>query len=119
MAARRHPLRSHIVTLFRRGDLVSVREAVLICDASRQAICKWIKAAGIDVEGRRLAYVARQRARAQRIAEGKPPPRRPTKAQMRQVIAEAMAETAKKRSNTVARAGAVTRAVERAATKRA
>lgn len=91
MAAARHPLRSHIVTLFRRGDLVSVREAVLICDASRQAISKWVKAAGLDLEVSRMAYIARQRSRAQLIAEGKPPRRRPSKDQMRKEIAEAMA----------------------------
>jgi hypothetical protein len=100
MAARRHPLRSHIITLFRRGDLVSVREAVLICDASRQAISKWVKAAGLDIEASRMAHIARQRSRAQLIAEGKPPSRKPTKAQMRQTIADAMAETMRKRRNT-------------------
>lgn len=90
MAAARHPLRSHIITLFRRGDLVSVREAVLICDASRQAVGKWLKAAGIDIESSRMAYVARQRRRAQLVAEGKPPRRRPSKDQMRKEIADAM-----------------------------
>jgi hypothetical protein len=93
MAAPRHPLRSHIVTLFRRGDLVSVAEAVLICDASRQAISKWVKAAGIDLEASRMAYVARQRSRAQLIAEGKPPRRRPSKDEMRETIAQAIART--------------------------
>jgi hypothetical protein len=100
MAAARHPLRSHIVTLFRRGDLASVREAVLICDASRQAVSKWLKAAGVDIEASRMAHIARQRSRAQLIAEGKAPRRKPTKAQMRQIIADAMALTTKKRNNT-------------------
>jgi hypothetical protein len=90
MAAARHPLRSHIVTLFRRGELASVREAVLICDASRQAVSKWLRVAGIDIEASRMAYVARQRSRAQLIAEGKSPRRRPTKAEMRKTIADAM-----------------------------
>jgi hypothetical protein len=90
MAAARHPLRSHIVTLFRRGDLVNVREAVLICDASRQAISKWVKAAGIDLEASRMAYIARQRSRAQLIAEGKPPRRRPTKREMRAAADQAL-----------------------------
>jgi hypothetical protein len=89
MAARRHPLRSHIVTLFRRGDLVSVREAVLICDASRQAISKWLRLAGIKRENTRMAYIARQRRRAQLIAEGKLQRRRPTKTEMREEIARA------------------------------
>jgi hypothetical protein len=93
MAARRHPLRSHIVTLFQRGDLVSVREAALICDASRQAISKWLRQAGIDIEASRLAYVARLRTRAQLVAEGKTPRGKPTKAQMRASIADAIART--------------------------
>lgn len=97
MAARRHPLRSHIIGLFQRGEIASIREAVLICDASRQAVAKWLRVAGIDIEARRMGYVARQRERAQRILEGKPPPRRPSKAQMRKQIADAMAET-KRRS---------------------
>lgn len=70
MPAPRHPLRSHIVALFRRGDLVSVHEAVLICDASRQAITKWVKAAGIDIEAHRLAYLAKLRTRAQGHVDG-------------------------------------------------
>ena len=92
MPARRHPLRSHIVTLFRRGDLVSVQEAVLICDASRQAISKWLKLAGIDIEATRMAYVARQRRRAQLIAEGRPPRRRPSKAELRSQADKAVRE---------------------------
>jgi hypothetical protein len=71
MAAPRHPLRSHIIALFRRGDLVSVHEAVLICDASRQAITKWLKVAGIDVEAHRMAYLARLRTRAQSHVEAR------------------------------------------------
>lgn len=90
MAASRHPLRSHIETLFRRDDLVSVREAVLVCDASRQAVSRWLRQAGIDIAAARLAHIARQRSRAQLIAEGKPPRRRPSKAQMRKEIEEAM-----------------------------
>jgi hypothetical protein len=83
MAAARHPLRSHIVTLFRRGELVSVREAVLICDASRQAVNRWLRQAGIDLVSTRLRYIARHRDRARRIEEGRPPRRGPTKAELR------------------------------------
>jgi hypothetical protein len=70
MAAPRHPLRNHIIALFRRGDLVSVHEAVLICDASRQAISKWLRTERIDIEARRLAYLARLRTRAQGHVDG-------------------------------------------------
>lgn len=90
MAAPRHPLRSHILTLFRRGDLVSVAEAVMICDASRQAISRWIKLAHLDVGRARLRYIARQRDRAQRIVDGKPPRRGPSKAEMRKATDKAI-----------------------------
>lgn len=92
MAAPRHPLRSHIITLFRRGDLVSVREAVLICDASRQAVSRWLKLAGVDVETSRLRYIARQRSRAQLIAEGMAPRRRRSKAELREIAEQAVRE---------------------------
>lgn len=90
MAPPRHPLRSFIITLFRRGDLVSVHEATLICDASRQAITKWVKAEGIDIDAHRMAHIARLRTSGQRQLDGKPPLRRPTKAQMRKMADEAV-----------------------------
>lgn len=90
MAPPRHPLRSYIITLFRRGELVSVHEATLVCDASRQAVTKWLKAEGIDVDAHRLGYIAKLRTRAQRQVEGLPPLRRPSKAQMRSDLEKAM-----------------------------
>jgi predicted HTH domain antitoxin len=90
MAAPRHPLRSYIVGLFQRGELVSVAEAVLICDASRQAISKWIKAEGINIETRRLARIAKLTTNAQRYVDGLPPSRKPSKAEMRRDLAKAM-----------------------------
>lgn len=90
MAAPRHPLRSHIITLFRRGDLVSVAEAVLICGASRQAVSKWIKREGINIEARRLARIARLATTAQRYVDGLPPRRKPSKAEMRRTTDDAV-----------------------------
>jgi len=90
MAAPRHPLRSYIIGLFRHGDLVSVHEATLICDASRQAISKWIKAEGISIEAHRQAHLAKRRTNAQRYLAGIPPLRKPSKAQMRRELDEAM-----------------------------
>lgn len=90
MAAHRHPLRSYIMTLFKRGDLVSVHEATLICDASRQAISKWVKAEGLNIESHRLAHISRLRTAAQRQLDGLPPLRKPTKAQMRASMAKAI-----------------------------
>jgi hypothetical protein len=90
MAAPRHPLRSYIIALFKRGDLVSVHEATLICDASRQAISKWIKVEGISIEAHRMAHIAKLRTAGQRHLAGLPAMRRPTKAQMRKELEQAM-----------------------------
>ncbi len=83
MAPPRHPLRPYIIALFRRGDLVSVYEAMQISGASRQAICKWLKAENIDIAAHRMAKVATYATNAQRYLDGLPPLRPPTKAQMR------------------------------------
>jgi hypothetical protein len=90
MAPPRHPLRSYIVALFRRGELVSVHEATLICDASRQAITKWLKAEGISAEAHRLAYLAKLRTNGQRQIEGRPPLQKPSKAQQRRALEKAI-----------------------------
>lgn len=90
MPAHRHPLRYHLTTLFRRGDLASVAEGVLISGLSRQTIGRWLRVERISIKTARLHYLARQRSRAQRIAEGLSPRRRPSKDQMRKEIADAM-----------------------------
>lgn len=90
MPAHRHPLRYHVMTLFRRGEMVSIAEAVLISGVSRQTIGRWLRVQNIDIKTARLHYIARQRSRAQLIAEGKPQRRRPTKIEMRKEIAAAM-----------------------------
>lgn len=89
MAARRHPLRSFVITLFRRGDLVSIYEARLVCDASRQAIAKWLKAERINLKACRLRHIARLRSNAQRQIEGRPSGR-PSKAQLRRIADKAL-----------------------------
>lgn len=90
MAPARHPLRSYVIALFRHGDLTSVAEAVDICGASRQAVSKWIKAEGINIEARRMARIAAYATNAQRHLDGLPPLRPPTKRQMRKSLEEAM-----------------------------
>lgn len=90
MAPPRHPLRSYVITLFLRGELVSVYEATLICDASRQAITRWLKAEGINVEARRLAFIAKRRTAGQLQIEGKGPVLGPSKSQRRRELEQAM-----------------------------
>lgn len=87
------------MTLFRRGELASAGEAVLVSGLSRQTIGRWLRMERINAASARLRYIARQRDRAQRILEGKPPRRRPSKEQMRKVIADAMAETVRRSAN--------------------
>lgn len=69
---------------------MSVHEATLICDVSRQAISKWIKCEGISIEVRRLDHISKLRTNAQRYLDGLSPLRRPTKRQMRQELERAM-----------------------------
>lgn len=90
MAQARHPLRRYVVALLKRGDLVSIHEATLVADVSRQSVHKWLKAEGINIEARRMAYLAKLRTNAERRLEGLPPLRRPTKAQMRKQLAQAI-----------------------------
>ena len=97
MPAPRHRLRSHIIALFKRGELASVREAELICDASRQAITKWLKLEGINIEARRLAYIARQRSRAMSEIDSAALIRRPSKAEQRAITEKAVREFNKRR----------------------
>jgi hypothetical protein len=89
MAPLRHPLRDYIIGLFASGQLASIQEAALVCDASRQAIAKWIREAGIDVEARRQQYLAKRRTNAMRYLEGKPPKRKPSKRFLRRVADQA------------------------------
>lgn len=90
MAPARHPLRSWVVTMFQRGDLVSPAEGALIATVPRQTVARWLREADIDVKATRLRYLARCQRKAQQYAEGKPMMRRPSKAQMRKMADEAV-----------------------------
>lgn len=90
MPARRHPLRQWVVTMFRRGDLISAAEGAIVASVPRQTVARWIREAGIDIRATRLQYLARTQRKAQRYADGLPPLQKPTKAQMRRQIEEAM-----------------------------
>lgn len=92
MPARRHPLRAFVIALFRRGEIVSVREAELICDASRQAIRKWLKAEGIDISARRLQRISVLRSRAMADLDSGPLVRRPSKAERQAITDKAVRE---------------------------
>lgn len=76
--------------MYRRGDLVSPAEGALIASVPRQTISRWIREAEIDLKATRLQFLARNQTKAQRYAAGLPPLLKPTKAQMRKTIDDAM-----------------------------
>lgn len=90
MAPRRHPLRSWIVGMARRGELVSPAEGAIVASVPRQTVARWIREARIDLKAIRLCYLARHQLKAQRHAEGLPMMRKPSKGEMRRDLAKAM-----------------------------
>lgn len=90
MAPARHPLRNWIVTMLKRGDLTSPAEGAIVASVPRQTVARWIREAGIDVKAARLRHLARQHVKAERYAEGLPPRRKPSKAEMRRTTDEAV-----------------------------
>lgn len=75
-------MRSHVVALYRRGELSTLEEGALVAGVTRSAIRAWLRSAGVDWMRSRAHYVARHRARAVAVCEGRKV-RRPSKAQMR------------------------------------
>lgn len=90
MAPPRHPLRNWIESMYRHGDLTSPAEGAVIATVPRQTVARWLREAGIDIRLTRLRYLARAQRKAQRYADGLPPLRKATKAQMRQATEEAV-----------------------------
>ncbi len=76
------PLRSHVVALYRRGELATLEEGALVAGVTRSAIRAWLRTVGVDWMRARAHYVARQRSRAIAAAEGRIV-RRPSKAALR------------------------------------
>lgn len=76
--------------MFRKGELTSPSEGALIATVPRQTVARWVREAGIDVRATRLRFLARNQRRAQRYVDGKPPARRPSKAEMRRDLEESM-----------------------------
>lgn len=76
------PMRSHLVTLYMRGELATLEEGALVAGVTRSAIRAWLRSAGLDWMARRLHRIARLRAVAVAVAEGRRV-KRLSKAQMR------------------------------------
>lgn len=84
---------------------MSVREATLICDASRQAITKWLKAERIDIQAARMAKLAKHRTAAERQLNGLPPAKKPSKAYLRRVADKAVRDFNRAQQKRMAEAG--------------
>src|SRR3569833_894338 len=92
MPQRGHSLTSALIQhSLMRGDLVSVREAELICDASRQASTKWLRREHIDIGVRRLDRIGRLRAKAMTDLDDMPV-KRLSKAELRKQTEKAISE---------------------------
>lgn len=76
--------------MLRRGELISPSEGAIVASVPRQTVARWIREAGIDVKAMRLRYLARHHLKAERYAEGLPPRRKPSKAEMRRTTEEAV-----------------------------
>ena len=90
MPAKRHPLRSWVVTMFKRGDLVSASEGAIIASVPRQTVARWLRESGINIEAKRRQYLARIQRRAQLYAEGKPQQTKPSKTELRLMAEKAV-----------------------------
>lgn len=92
MPAHKHPLRSWIVTLYRRGDLVSASEGAIVASVPRQTISRWLREERINTTSTRMQYLARVQTKMQLYLDGKPQQRRPSKTELRRQGAKALRE---------------------------
>lgn len=79
------------MTLYRRGELASVREGMVVAGVPRQTIHRWLREAGLDLKRCRLRWLARQHERAERQADQRPR-LRPSRHRMRQRAERAVRE---------------------------
>lgn len=99
MPSHRHPARSLLMSLYRRGELTSIAEGVIVASVPRQTVGRWLREDGIDVGACRLKNLARMHMRAERHIEGKPARRPMTKRQLRAAAARAQREWSRRGSH--------------------
>lgn len=92
MPTPRNEFKHHVLMLYRRGQLATIAEGAVMATVRRQTVARWLREAGIDIALTRGRFLIMLRKRAQRIAEGKPPLRRRTKAEWRQIGEKAVAD---------------------------
>jgi hypothetical protein len=87
--------RGYVVGMAQRGELASLEEGAAIASTTKATVRRWLVGEGIDWLLTRRQWLARRHERCERWASDQPPPMRPTKAQMRRQIADAMRRTAR------------------------
>ena len=85
--------KQYIAAMARRGELASLEEGALIATMTKATIRRWLVDAGIDWMVTRRQWLARRYARCEDWAANRPPPRHPTKEQMRRQLAQAIRRT--------------------------
>jgi len=78
-----------------RGELASLDEGAAIASTTKATVRRWLIGEGIDWLLTRRQWLARRHERCERWVNDQPPPLRPTKAQMRKQIANAMRRSAR------------------------
>lgn len=74
--------RDYVVSLYVRGDLVTLDEGATIAGVQRVTVLRWLQAAGVDWHRSRLRFLVKHRTRAVAISEGRKVAR-PSKRQQR------------------------------------
>lgn len=69
MPGHRHPLRSYLMSLARRGRFASVKEIMLVGAVPRQTINRWLREAKLDLGKCRMVSLARARGEALQYEE--------------------------------------------------
>lgn len=87
--------RGYVVAMARSGDLASLEEGAHIASTTKATVRRWLIAAGIDWVLTRRQWLARRHRRCEDWVINRPPPRRPSKKQMRKTIADAIRRTAR------------------------
>jgi hypothetical protein len=82
--------RGYVVAMARSGELASLEEGAVIATTTKATMRRWLIAAGIDWKLTREQWLARRHKRCEDWISNRPPPRRPSKAQMRRQLEQAM-----------------------------
>ena len=74
-----NPRLGYVVAMARRGDLASLDEGAIIAGVTKATVRRWLIDAHIDWRLTRRQWLAKRHLRCEDWANGRPPPRKPTK----------------------------------------